>query len=193
MNIPTLSTTELVLIIALVVVIAGGIVAFLSYRKRRTGRLRTQFGEAEYARAVQKGGSRQQAEAKLEERTQRVEGFHVRPLAEGDRTRFVESWRQVQARFVDGPAGAVTDADQLLGDVLSTRGYPVSDFEQRAADISVGHPLVLENYRTAHEIALRQVRGQANTEELRQAMVHYRTVVEELVGEPEMLVAKAAS
>ena len=84
-------------------------------------------------------------------------------------------------------------ADQLLGDVMSTRGYPVSNFDQQAADISVDHPLVLENYRTAHEIALRQIRGQANTEELRQAMVHYRTLFEELVGEPEMLVAKAAS
>ena len=113
--------------------------------------------------------------------------------AAGDRARFVESWRGVQARFVDGPAGAVTEADQLLGDVMSTRGYPVSDFEQRAADISVDHPLVLENYRTAHEIALRQTRGQANTEDLRQAMVHYRTLFEELVNEPELLVAKAAS
>ena len=136
------------------------------------------------------GGS---AEAGLEERAQRVEGFHVRPLAAGDRARFVESWREVQARFVDGPAGAVTAADQLLGDVMSTRGYPVSDFEQRAADISVDHPLVLENYRTAHEIALRQTQGQASTEELRQAMVHYRTLFEELVSEPEMPLTKAAS
>ena len=144
MNIPTLSTTELVLIIALVVVAAACIVAFLSYRKRRTVRLRTQFGDAEYDRAVQKGGDQRHAEAKLEERTQRVEGFHVRPLAAGDRARFVESWHRVQAHFVDGPAGAVTEADQLLGDVMSTRGYPVSNFEQRAADISVDHPLVLE-------------------------------------------------
>jgi hypothetical protein len=191
MNITTLSTTQIALIIAFVAVIAGAIVAFLSYRKRRTARLRTQFGEAEYARAVQKGGDRGHAEAKLEERTQRVEGFHVRPLGAGDRARFLDSWRRVQARFVDGPAGAVTDADQLLGDVMSTRGYPVSDFEQRAADISVGHPVVLENYRTAHEIALRQTRGQASTEELRQAMVHYRTLFEELISEPEMPLAKA--
>ena len=193
MNIPTLNTTELVLIIALVVVVVAGIAAFLWRRKRRTERLRTQFGGAEYARAVEKGGNRRHAEAGLEERTQRVEAFHVRPLSAGDRARFVESWHGVQARFVDGPAGAVTEADQLLGDVMSARGYPVSAFEQRAADISVDHPLVLENYRTAHEIALRQVRGQANTEELRQAMVHYRTLFEELVGEPEMLIAKVAS
>jgi hypothetical protein len=109
-----------------------------------------------------------------------------KPLSAGDRARFGESWRGVQARFVDGPAGAVTEADQLLGDVMSTRGYPVGDFEQRAADISVDHPLVLENYRKAHEIALQQTRGQATTEDLRQAMVHYRTLFEELVGDPAM-------
>jgi hypothetical protein len=99
----------------------------------------------------------------------------------------------VEARFVDGPGGAVTEADQLLGDVMSTRGYPVSDFEQRAADISVDHPLVLENYRTAHDIALRQRKGQANTEDLRQAMIHYRTLFEELVGEAELTHTKAAA
>jgi len=193
MSITTLSTTELALIGALVVVLVAGIAAFLLHRKRRTERLRTQFGNAEYARAMQEGGNRRHAEAGLEKRTQRVEKFHVRPLAAGDRARFVESWRGVQARFVDGPAGAVTEADQLLGDVMSTRGYPVSDFEQRAADISVDHPLVLENYRTAHEIALRQTRGQASTEDLRQAMVYYRTLFEELVSEPEMPATKAAS
>jgi hypothetical protein len=87
----------------------------------------------------------------------------------------------------------VHEADQLLGDVMSTRGYPVSDFEQRAADISVDHPLVLENYRTAHAIAVRQTQGQANTEDLRQAMIHYRTLFDELVGEPKLASAKAAA
>ena len=162
-------------------------------RKRRTERLRSKFGGAEYARAVKEGGNRRHAEAGLKERTERVEGFHLRPLAPGDRARFVESWRSIQAQFVDGPAGAVTEADQLLGDVMSTRGYPVSDFEQRAADISVDHPLVMENYRTPHEIALRQTKGQAGTEDLRQAMIHYRTLFEELVGEPEIARAKIAS
>jgi hypothetical protein len=181
-----MSITTLALIIAFVVVVVAGIATLLFLRKRRTGRLRGQFGGAEYARAVKEGGSRRHAEAGLEKRTERVEGFHLRPLAPGDRTRFEESWRRIQARFVDGPAGAVAEADQLLGDVMSTRGYPVSDFEQRAADISVDHPLVMENYRIAHEIALRQTKGkgQASTEELRQAMVHYRTLFEELVSEP---------
>ena len=142
---------------------------------------------------MKEGGSRQKAEAALDKRAERVERFHIRPLAPGDRARFIESWARVQARFVDGPGGAVTDADQLLGDVMSTRGYPVSDFEQRAADLSVDHPLVLENYRAAHETALRQSRGQASTEDLRQAMIHYRSLFEELVGEPEMARAKTAS
>ena len=193
MNIATLSTTELALIIGLAVIVIAGIVTWVFLRKRRTERLRTQFGGAEYDRAVEEGGSRRHAEAGLKERTERVESLNIRLLAPSDRVRFIESWRRVQARFVDGPGGAVTEADQLLGDVMSTRGYPVSDFEQRAADISVDHPLVLENYRTAHEIAVRQTKGQANTEDLRQAMIHYRTLFEELVGEPELARAKAAS
>jgi hypothetical protein len=197
MNITTLTTTELALIIGLViglaVILIAGITAWLFLRKRRTARLRTQFGGSEYDRAVKEDGSRRHAEAGLKERTARVESLNIRPLASGDRARFLESWRRVEARFVDGPGGAVTEADQLLGDVMSTRGYPVSDFEQRAADISVDHPLVLENYRTAHEIALRQTKGQANTEDLRQAMIHYRTLFEELVGEPELARTKTAA
>jgi hypothetical protein len=190
MDLATLSTTEIVLIAALAVVLAAVITAFVLQRKRRTERLRTQFGSAEYARAMDQGGDRRKAEAALEERAQRVEAFHVRPLTAGDRERFVESWRGVQARFVDAPAGAVSEADQLLGDVMSTRGYPVADFEQRAADISVDHPVVLQNYRTAHEIALRLGGGKATTEDLRQAMVHYRTLFEELVHEPAIPLAK---
>jgi len=188
-----MNTTTLI-IIGSVIVIA--IVAFASMsflRKRRTGKLRTKFGGVEYDRALQEGDSRRKAEAGLDKRTDRVESLHIRPLGAGDRARFVEAWSRVQARFVDGPGGAVTEADQLLSDVMSMRGYPVGDFEQRAADISVGYPLVLENYRSAHAIALRQTHGQASTEELRQAMIHYRSLFDELVGAPEMASAKAAS
>jgi len=180
-----MSTTAIIAIIVLVVLVAAGIATLLLLRKRRTEGLRDKFGGAEYARAVKEGGSRRHAEAGLDKRTKRVESFHVRPLAPGDRARFEDSWGRIQKRFVDGPASAVTEADQLLGDVMSTRGYPVSDFEQRAADISVDHPLVMENYRTAHGIALRQMKGQASTEDLRQAMIHYRTLFEELVSEPK--------
>lgn len=193
MDITTLSPTELALIIGLAVIVIAGIAAWLFFRKRRTGKLRTKFGGAEYDRAVKEDGSRRHAEAGLKERTERVESLNIRPLAPSDRARFVESWSRIQARFVDGPGGAVTEADQLLRDVMSTRGYPVSEFEQRAADISVDHPWVMENYRTAHAIAVRQTQGQANTEDLRQAMIHYRTLFEDLLGEPEVARAKTAA
>jgi len=184
MDLSAISITNIALAVAVLIIVGTGIWLFVS--KRRTDRLRTQFGSAEYARAVKEGGGQRKAEAVLDERADRVESLHIRELAQGDRTRFVDSWAKVQARFVDSPGGAVTDADQLLGDVMSTRGYLVGDFEQRAADISVDHPAVLENYRAAHEIALRQTKGQANTEDLRQAMIHYRALFEDLVVEPDM-------
>jgi hypothetical protein len=186
MDFSAITTSRLELIIAVVVVVVAGIVVMQVLRKRRTNRLRAQFGGAEYSRAVKEGGSQKRAEAVLDKRADRVEAFHIRPLAAADRARFIESWGRVQARFVDGPGGAVTDADQLLGDVMSTRGYPVSEFEQRAADISVDHPLVIENYRAAHQTALRQLQGQASTEDLRKAMLHFRTLFDELVNEPEV-------
>jgi hypothetical protein len=192
MNLTDATTTQITIVVAVAVIVVVGIVAWFFNRKRRTERLRTQFGGAEYDRAVKEGGGQRKAEAVLAERADRVEALHIRELSQGDRTRFVDSWAKVQARFVDSPGGAVTDADQLPGDVMSTRGYPVGDFEQRAADISVDHPLVLENYRAAHKSALLQAQGGASTEDLRQAMIHYRTLFEELVGEPEMARAKGA-
>ena len=192
MNLGEITTTQIAIAVTVFVIVVAAIGIWLFVRKRRTEKLRTQFGGAEYSRAVKEGGSQRKAETALDERAARVEALHIRPLAPGDRARFIESWARVQARFVDGPGSAVTDADQLLGDVMSTRGYPVSDFEQRAADISVDHPLVLENYRAAHQAALRQTRGQTSTEELRQAMFHYRTLFEELVGAPEVARAKGA-
>ena len=159
MNLSDITTTQITIGVAVVVILAAAITIWFFARKRKTQGLRTQFGEAEYARTLKEGGSRRQAEAALDKRSDRVEALHIRPLSSGDRARFVEAWGRIQARFVDGPGSAVTDADKLLGDVMSTRGYPVSDFEQRAADISVDHPLVLENYRIAHQSALRQTRG----------------------------------
>jgi len=188
-----MNTTVLIIIGSLIVILIVAFVAVILSRKRRSEKLRNRFGTAEYDRALQKGDSRRQAEAGLDKRTDRVENLHIRALGPNDRARFVESWSRLQARFVDSPGGAVTEADQLLGDVMSTRGYPVSDFEQRATDISVDYPLVLENYRSAHGVAVRQTHGQATTEELRQAMIHYRTLFDELVVVPEMARAKAAS
>ena len=193
MNMSALGPTQIILIVAVAVVVIAGIAAFFALRKRRTAKLRTQFGGSEYDRAMTAGGNRRHGEAGLEERQDRVEALNIRALAPGDKARFAESWRRVQGRFVDSPGGAVTEADQLLRDVMSTRGYPVTDFEQRAADVSVDHPLVIDNYRKAHEIAVRQTHGQASTEDLRQAMIHYRTLFDELVGEPEMAHARAAT
>jgi hypothetical protein len=185
------STTERASLIAVAVVLLAGLAVLMYARRHRTGRLRSQYGDPEYAHAVKLAGTRGHAEAGLDARQERVEGFHIRPLAAGDRARFAESWHNLQARFVDSPGGAVVAADQLLSDVMSTRGYPVSEYEQRAADVSVNHPSALPGYRLAHDIALRQAQGKASTEDARQAMIHYRTLFDELVGAPEMANANA--
>jgi hypothetical protein len=185
MNFSEIGPTQILMVVAVILLLAAAIAIWAFARKRRTQRLKAQYGSAEYSRTVKAGGNRRQAESALDKRTDRVERLNIRPLAPADRARFVESWARVQARFVDGPGGAVTEADQLLGDVMSTRGYPMSDFEQRVADISVDHPLVLDNYRAAHQGAMRQTRGEASTEDLRKAMIHFRTLFEELIREPE--------
>ena len=192
MNLSAISTTQIAIVIAVAFVVTACIGILFFMRKRRTYRLRNQFGGAEYTLAVKEGGSKRRAEAALDKRAERVEGFHIKPVGPAERARFVESWGKVQARFVDSPGDAITDADQLLGEVMSARGYPVGDFDQRAADISVDHALVLANYRAAHQIALRQAQGQVNTEDLRQAIIHYRTLFDELVSELELAHAKGA-
>lgn len=176
--------TTLTIIGVLVVIAIVALLGFLMYRKRQSDKLRSKFG-SEYDHAVQETGDRTRAEASLREREKRVERLHIRPLSSQDATRFRTSWQQVQTRFVDDPHGAVTDADNLLGEVMATRGYPMGDFDQRAADISVEHPRVVEHYRAGHEIALRHEQGKASTEDLRQAMIHYRTLFTDLVGEQE--------
>jgi hypothetical protein len=182
-----MSAAEAASIILLAAVVAGGVAALMVFRRQlRTQRLRTRFGVPEYARAVEDTGSRKSAEDELDARKRRVEGFHIRPLASGERARFAESWRRIEARFFDSPAGAVTEADQLLDDVLSTRGYPCSSYGRRAADISVDHPVVLTHYRAVHDIELGLAQGKAATEELRLAMLHYRALFDELVCRPEM-------
>ena len=181
MNLQDLTPTQIAIIIAVIVVVVGAVVAFY-LKQRRTQNLRQHFGP-EYDRAVAEGGDRSKAEAKLLERTERVKKFNLRPLTLEDKTRYTEQWDRVQAHFVDAPAGAVAEADQLIGDIMATRGYPVGDFEQRAADISVEHPVVTQNYRSAHDIALRQAKGEAGTEDLRRAMIHYRALFEDLVNE----------
>ncbi len=169
------------IIIAVIVVAALVVGAVIWSRRRRSEHLRQHFGP-EYDRAVEAKGDRAKAEAELAEREKRVEKLNVRPLEPTERREFVARWDDVQARFVDDPPRAVAFADALLGDVMKTRGYPVSDFDQRAGDISVDHPVVVDHYHKAHDIAVRQERGQASTEDLRQAMIHYRALFDNLVG-----------
>jgi hypothetical protein len=170
--------TVLVGVIVVVVLVAAGI-AIWAYLRQRSQRLHERFGP-EYDRTIREMGGRRKAEIALERREKRVERYHIRPLAPSDQTRFSEQWRQVQSQFVDNPQLAVAEADTLVGELMSVRGYPVADFEQRAADVSVAHPVVVEHYRAAHDIALQHRRGEASTEDLRRAMVHYRTLFDEL-------------
>jgi len=176
---------QTLLLILLVAVVALAVGAVMYARTRRSRHLRSRFGP-EYDRAVEESGGRGKAEADLHKLEQRVHKFDIRPLRTTERDRFVSTWREIQSIFVDNPETAVTRADALVGEVMQTRGYPVGDFEQRAADLSVDHPVVVDNYRTAHEIALRHGRGQATTEDLRQAMIHFRTLFDELTDEREI-------
>jgi FtsZ-interacting cell division protein ZipA len=169
----------IVAIVLIALVVAGLLVA----RQRRSQQLQEGFGP-EYERTVEeRGGDRRQAEAELQERRQRHEQFEIRELDAGARDRYVERWRAAQRRFVDEPAPAVGEADALVIEVMRERGYPVADeFEQRAADVSVDHPEVVEHYRAAHGISSRATAGDASTEDLRQAMVHFRALFAELLG-----------
>lgn len=171
------------IVLLVVAVVIVGVVAWSLGQRRRSQRLQERFGP-EYERTVESTGKRSDAEAELEARQERVEALDIRPLSPEDRDRFRERWRVVQAMFVDDPASAVGDADTLIGEVMRARGYPVGDFEQRAADISVDHPHVVDHYRTAHQIALRQRTGEADTEQLRQAMVHDRALFADLLDLP---------
>jgi hypothetical protein len=187
-----LSLTDPKLIaVAVAVILIVAVLAWLYVRKRRsrTADLRQKFG-TEYERTVREQGSERKAEAKLGDREKRVEKLKIRDLDPTERERFVKQWESVQSRFVDSPKGAVREADDLVSSLMKTRGYPVSDFEQRAADISVDHPRVVENYRSAHEIALRVGKDEATTEDLRTAMIHYRSLFEELVQVPTTVAAK---
>ena len=168
-----------VVVIALIVIAA---IAFAISRKRRSTRLKERFGP-EYDRVLQKEGDPRKAEGVLEFRQKRREKFHIRSLSASDKASFDIRWREVQARFVDDPPGAVTVAESLVTDVMQARGYPTGEFEQRAADLSVDYPVIVENYRAAHTIAVRHGAGQASTEDLRQAMVHYRALFQELLDE----------
>ena len=172
---------------AVIVIVVVG--AWLYVRKQRgtTASLRQKFGP-EYDRAVLTHGSK--AEAKLADREKRIDKLNIRDLDAMEHERYSRQWQAVQSRFVDSPKGAVAEADDLVSSVMTARGYPVVDFEQRAADISVDHPRVVENYRLGHQIAIRSGKEVATTEELRTAMIHYRSLFEELAQVPTPTLAE---
>jgi hypothetical protein len=175
----------LVPILVVVVLAAGAAAAWFWLRRHRTMSLRSRFGP-EYDRALETAGDVRKAEAELEARQRRVARLPIRALSPEDQARFQSAWRDAQALFVDDPGRAVADAHRVVKDVLVARGYPVSDFEQRAADLSVDYPRVVPNYRAACEIAKRCAAGQASTEDLRQAFVYYRELFGELLETPQI-------
>jgi len=183
-------------------IIVAGVVVFaliavaawlFSQKKKQSERLQHRFG-SEYGRTVGELGGRTKAEAELKAREKRVEQLTITPLAPAEAARFSQAWSALQGRFVDNPKGVVVQADQLVRELMLKRGYPMGDFERRAADISVDHPAVVEHYRAAQASAARDERGEADTEELRKAVVHYRVLFDEMLevreGKQEVLSAR---
>lgn len=168
-----------VLVIAVIVIAAIG---YVYSRRRRRLQIQQRFGP-EYDRVLKQEGDQRKAEGVLEFRQKRREKYKIHPLSQADRSNFATRWNEVQARFVDDPRGAVTVAESLVTDVMQARGYPIGEFAQRAEDLSVDYPRIVESYRAAHAIAIRHGAGQASTEDLRQAMVHYRLLFQELLEE----------
>ncbi|MGD0730580.1 MAG: hypothetical protein ABR956_04905 [Terracidiphilus sp.] len=182
--------TITVVIVCLVLAIVYGV--FLKRRKNRTEAYRNRFG-TEYDRAVLEHGSPQKAEAKLASRETRVDALKIRDLGANERDRFVAEWHTVQSRFVDHPRAAVTEADDLINALLEARGYPAASFDQRAADVSVNYPRVMENYRLSHGIAVRTGPSEATTEELRTAMIQYRVIFDDLLQDKGSVGTRAAA
>jgi hypothetical protein len=176
-----IDTQTWIIIAGAAVLVVIALAAWFIHRSRKQShRLKERFGP-EYGRSVDDLGSRSKAESELKAREKRVEHLTIVPLSPSEAARFSETWKDLQGRFVDNPQTAVVQADQLVRELMLKRGFPVGDFEHRAADISVDHPEVVENYRAAQAIAVRNDRGEANTEELRKAVVHYRVLFDELL------------
>jgi hypothetical protein len=171
-------------VIAIVALVVIGVLVWFAMNKQRSGQLREVFGP-EYDRTVEESEDRRAAESELLERRKRVEELDIRPLDPAERTRFASRWIAVQSRFVDDPKSALGEADELVTEVMGERGYPMDDFDQRAADVSVDHPRVVEDYRAAHGISERVGSNDATTEDMRQALVHYRALFSELLDEGE--------
>jgi len=176
----TINTQTWIIIAGIVVLVLMALAAWSIYQKKQSQRLKERFGP-EYGRSVDDLGSQTKAETELKAREKRVEHLTIIPLTLSEATRFSQTWKDLQGRFVDNPKSAVAQADQLVRELMQMRGYPMGDFERRAADISVDHPEVVAHYRAAQAIAVRDERGEADTEELRKAVVHYRALFDELL------------
>jgi uncharacterized protein YneF (UPF0154 family) len=182
-----MSTLTIIIIVVLVVVIAGVILGLVFARRNRSDKFHKDFGP-EYDRTVQTMGGEKKAQTELNERQKHVKTLEIRPLSVSEHDRYLAEWTAVQSKFVDEPGQAIVDADHLIMEVMQIRGYPVSDFEQRAADISVKYPTLVSNYRGAREIAIKNKENLANTEELRQAMIYYRSLFDELLKSESVVV-----
>jgi FtsZ-interacting cell division protein ZipA len=176
---PKILTAVIVAVVAILAVVA----VLLVTRRRKTEHLKQKFG-SEYDRVVQQHGDPQRAETVLAEREKRVSHLQLRTLPEPERESYAQQWAAVQRQFVDDPKAAVNQADRLVTNVMNARGYPMSEFNQRADDISVNYPNAVGNYRAAHDIVVRHGKGQSSTEDLRKAMVHFRSLFDELLGRP---------
>ena len=183
-----MNSTYIIIAVVLILVIMGMILApiFLS-RRKHSEQLHDQFG-TEYDLAVETAGNEKKAQAELNERQKHVKALNIRPLSIEERERYLADWAAVQLKFVDEPGQAIEDADGLIMEVMQLRNYPISDFEQRAADVSVSYPALVGNYRAAREIAVKNKQHQADTEELRQAVIYYRSLFEELLGTDAVVV-----
>jgi hypothetical protein len=183
MSLTTLNPSMSIVIVGVVLAIAIALWMYVKYmQKNRTQKLRSRFGP-EYDKAMSEHRDRGHAELELQKRATRVAKFKIHPLTVEDRLRYSDDWQREQSLFVDDPRAVVNHADTLVQDVMRRRGYPVGDFEQNATDLSVDHPRVVENYRIAHHIALREYRGQDSTEDLRKAMVSHRALFEDLLDQ----------
>jgi hypothetical protein len=182
-----MDNTSVMWLIVAVLAVAIVVIAVIASRRRsqaRSAQLQHQFGP-EYDRALEQHGSAVRAERELEARARRVDRIQIHELSSSDRVRFSSKWTAIQAQFVDDPAVAVAGASELINEVMRARGYPTENFDQRVADLSVDHPLVVQHYRAARSLAESNRGGQTNTEELRQAMVHYRFLFSDLLQEPQ--------
>jgi hypothetical protein len=184
-----MNNTYLIIGVVVILVIIGLILGAVSSRRQRTKRFQKKFGP-EYDHTVQSAGNEKKAQAELDQRQKHVDTLDIRPLSVSEREHYQAEWKAVQNKFIDQPGQATVEADHLIMEVMKVRAYPVSDFEQRAADLSITYPELVSNYRAAREIAIKNEHHQANTEELRQALVYYRSLFDELLKDETVVPEK---